>query len=242
MFLRILFSAVIIAGVAVAGLLYEWPLEILAPVLSVLLLAGILVTVSYYNTVKLKNSLWKLKELGVYFVHRFVGNSSQSIFTIINSLFTMDNAGLLEWVRACNMSQQIYNAWCNSFVSRMENDNKSQRSNVYISVYLHELWSLLTHYQEYIEQFYEAAGKVDIHPETVDQYNRFVAEYDPFVQKFREYISNLKKANKTEIEPPSVKLFRELTVKPLPQPGPKKATEIPKHDENKGYITGRKVN
>lgn len=241
MVLRILLSAVVIAGTAVAGLFYRWPLEILVPVLSVLFLAGILVTFSYYNTVKLKNSLWKLKEFGVYFVHRFAGNSSQSIFAIINSLFNIDNAGLQEWVRACNMSQQVFNAWCNGFVIRIENDSKATRYNVYISIYLHELWSLAVHYQEYIEQFCTAAEKIGIQQETVDQYNRFLAEYNPFVQKFREYIGNLKKANKTEIEPPSVELFKELPVKPSPQPEPKKAAEIPKHDENKGYITGRKV-
>ncbi|MBN1162767.1 hypothetical protein JXA34_03425, partial [Patescibacteria group bacterium] len=97
------------------------------------------------------------------------------------------------------------------------------------------------HYQEYIEQFYEVAEKVDIHQETRDQYNKFMLEYNPFVQRLREYIGNLRKDNKTEIEPPSVKLAKELPVKTTPQPEVKKTQEIPRHDENKGYITGRTV-
>ena len=112
-----------------------------------------------------------------------------------------------------NICRQIFSAWCNGFISRIENDSKSQRSNIFISVYLHELWSLVVHYQEYIQQFYEASRKIGIHQETVDQYNRFMGVFSPFMQKYWGYIGNLKTA-----------------------------TEVPKHDENRGYITGRKIN
>jgi hypothetical protein len=40
-------------------------------------------------------------------------------------------------------------------------------------------------------------------------------EYNTFVQNFRENIAELRKAARTEIEPPSVKLANEL---PYPKP------------------------
>ena len=60
--------------------------------------------------------------------------------------------------------------------------------------------------------FYEIAEKVAIPRETIDQYNRFVVEYNAFTQEFRDSISELKKIAKTEIEPPSIKSAKELSV------------------------------
>ena len=71
---------------------------------------------------------------------------------------------------------------------------------------------LTTHYYEFIEQFYEVATQVEIPRETINQYNRFVAEYNNFAQDFRDSISELRKVARIEIDPPSVKFAKELSV------------------------------
>jgi len=53
---------------------------------------------------------------------------------------------------------------------------------------------------------------VQLPRETIDLYNRFVAEYNSFVQDFRDNISELRKVARTEIEPPSVKFAKEVPV------------------------------
>ena len=178
----------------------------------------------------------KLKELGAYFVRRFAGNSSLSIFAVIDGLFNADNPRLREWVRGCSMSHLIFNAWCDGFIGRMESDSRAGRLSIYMRTYLRELWSLVIHYQEFIEQFYEVGERAEVSQETIDQYNRFVMEYNSFVQRFREYIGELRGVDKTEVEPPSVKLAKELPMKRFPQPEPREEEKFPKRDEHKGYI------
>ena len=95
--------------------------------------------------------------------------------------------------------------------NRMESDIRTRRFDVYLHTYLNELWLVNSHYFEFVEQFYEIAEKVEIPAVTIDQYNRFVVEYNTFVQNFRDSIAELKKTAKTEIEPPSVKLAKELS-------------------------------
>ena len=91
-----------------------------------------------------------------------------------------------------------------------------RRFGLYLRTYLNELWLVNSHYYEFVEQFYEIARKIEIPQETIDQYNRFVVEFNTFVQNFRDCIAELKKTAKTEIEPPSLKLASELSgVKPL---------------------------
>ena len=69
-----------------------------------------------------------------------------------------------------------------------------------------------THYYEFIERFCELAQKISMPRETVEQYNRFVMEYNGFVQNFRDNITEMNKTARTEIEPPSVKFANELAV------------------------------
>ena len=111
-----------------------------------------------------------------------------------------------------------------------------RRFTVYLRTYLNELWLINSHYYEFVEQFYELAEKVEIPQETTDQYNRFVMEYNAFVQHFQDSIVELKKVARTEIEPPSVKLARELSgIKPAP--ATQKEEEKPSQPtEHKGYI------
>ena len=236
MLVRFVWIPVVMAALAVVGYLYLWPLEMLATILFILVLIGILMAVSYDKERKLEHSLLKLKELGAYFTHRFAGNSSLSIFAVIDGLFNVDNPRLREWVRGCSMSHLIFNAWCDGFIGRMESDSRAGRLSIYMRTYLRELWSLVIHYQEFIEQFYEVTEKAEVSQETIDQYNRFVMEYNSFVQRFREYIGELRGVDKTEVEPPSVKLAKELPMKRLPQPEPREEEKLTKRDEHKGYI------
>jgi len=205
-------SPILITALAVIGLIREWPVQALAPALIIILVIGLAVTAAAAREKELELSSLRLKELAGYFSRRFAGRSSLSIFTIIDSLFNIDNPKLWDWARACDMSQRIFDTWCDSFISRVESDIRTRRYTVYLRTYLNELWLINNHYHEFIEQFYEIAESVEIPRETVEQYNRFVVEYNAFALHFRNNISELRKVARTEIEPPSVKLARELGV------------------------------
>ncbi len=202
---------ILITALAVVGFIFEWEIWIVAPVLGVILVIGLVVAARDAKERELKLSFLRLWHLAGYFNRRFMGNSSLSIFAIIDSLFNIDNPKLWDWARACDVSQRVFNSWCDSFISRVESDIGTRRFDVYLRTYLNELWLVNSHYYELVEQFYELAEKFEIPQETIDHYNRFVMEYNAFVQDFRENISQLKKVAATAIEPPSVKFAQELS-------------------------------
>jgi len=202
---------ILITAVAVVSCIYGWSIQVVAPVLGVLLVIGLVVAVTGAREKQLELSALTLGQLAGHFNRRFMGSSSLSIFAIIESLFKVDEPKLWDWARACDMAQRIFNTWCSSFISRVESDIRTRKFNVYLRTYLNELWLLNSHYFEFIEQFYEMAAQIEMPRETIDQYNRFVMEYNAFAQDFRDNISELKKVAKTEIEPPSVKLAKELS-------------------------------
>jgi len=229
-------SPILITALAVVGFIYEWPIEVLAPILFIILVIGLVMAAIGAREKELEKLSQKLRQLAGYFNRRFMGNSSLSIFAIIESLFNIDNPKLWDWARACDMSQRVFNTWSSSFVSRVESDVRARSFKTYLRTYLNELWLISSHYHEFVEQFYEVAEKIELPQETIDQYNRFVMEYNAFVQNFRDSISELKKFARTEIEPPSVKLARELSgVKSLQttQEGEEKPSQPTEH---KGYI------
>ena len=228
-------SPILITALAVIGYIREWPIVVLAPVLIIILVIGLVMAATGGREKELERSSLRLKELAGYFNRRFAGNSSLSIFTIIDSLFKVDNPKVWDWARACDMSQRIFNTWCDSLISRVESDVRTRGLVLYLRTYLNELWAINNHYYEFIEQFYEIAEKVETPPETKDQYNRFVMEYNAFVQNFQDSISELKKFARTEIEPPSVKLAKELPIKPA-QLTHEGETKLPPTTEHKGYI------
>ena len=205
-------SPILITALAVVGIIYEWSFEVITPILIVILVVGLVVAVMRAKDKELEHSLLRLKQLAGYFSRRFMGSSSLSIFAIIDSLFNIDNPKLWEWARSCDMSQRVFDTWCDSFISRVESDIRTRSFGIYLRTYLNELWLIHTHYYEFVEQFYEVAEKVEVPREAVDQYNRFVVEYNAFVQDFRDNISQLRKVAKTEVEPASVKFAKELSV------------------------------
>jgi len=200
----------LITALALVGYFLEWPIKAIVPALVIILGIGLLVTVIKARERQLEASSVKLRQLAEYFNRRFMSDSSLSIFVIIDSLFSIENPKLWDWARACDMSQRIFNSWCNSFISRMESDIGIRRFADYLYTYLNELWLITSRYFDFVEQFYEVAEKVEIPPETIDQYNKFVMEYNAFAQNFRDNITELRNIARTEIEPPSVKLAREL--------------------------------
>jgi hypothetical protein len=205
-------SPILITALAVLGIIYDWGIWTVIPVLIVILVIGLVVVAVRAREKKLELSSQRLRQLAGYFTRRFTGNSSLSIFAIINSLFKTDVPELWDWARAVDMAQRIFNTWCNSFIDRVESDIRTRGFSVYSRTYLNELWLVNSHYYEFVEQFYEVAERVEVPPETVDQYNRFVAEYNAFVQDFRDNVSELRKVARTEIEPPAVKFAKELSV------------------------------
>jgi hypothetical protein len=202
---------IVITVVALVGTAYEWPMVVLAPVLVAILVSGLVTAVTSTRRQRLELSLSRLRQMAGYFNRRFMGESSLSIFAIINTLFTIDNPKLWDWARACDMAKRLFNTWCDSFINRIETDVRSGRPQAYLYTYLNELWLVNNHYYEFIEQFYEVAGTVEVPKESRDQYNRLVMEYNAFAQEFRDTISELKKITRTEIEPPSVRFAQELT-------------------------------
>ncbi|MFC1952081.1 hypothetical protein ACFLV8_00390 [Chloroflexota bacterium] len=205
-------SPLLITAVAVVGFVFEWEIWIFAPVLGVILIVGLVVVARGTKERKLERSFLRLRQLAGYFARRFMGNSSLSIFAIINSLFNIDNPKLWDWARSCDVSQRIFNSWCNSFINRLESDIGIKRYDISLQTYLNELWLVNNHYYELVEQFYEVATKFEMPQETIDQYNRFVVEYNAFIEGFRDNLSQLKKVAETQIEPPSVKFAQELSV------------------------------
>lgn len=205
-------SPVLITALAVIGHIYEWSIAALAPALVIILAVGLAITAAAAREKELELSSLRLKELAGYFSRRFAGSSSLSIFTIIDSLFTIEDPKLWDWARACDMSRRIFDTWCDAFISRVESDLRTRRYTVYLHTYLNELWLINSHYHEFVEQFYEIAENVEIQRETIEQYNRFVVEYNAFAEHFRDNISELRRVARTEIEPPSVKLAKELPV------------------------------
>jgi hypothetical protein len=203
-------APIIITALAIIGYIYEWPIEAIATILGIILVVGLAIVAVGARERELERSSQKLKEMAGYFNRRFMGESSLSIFAIINSLFKTDNAKLWDWARACDMSQRVFNTWCGGFTSRLDVDTKTGRFGIYLRSYLNELWLMTDLYHEYIEQFYEIAEKIKLPAETLEQYDKFVLEYNTFIAQFRDLISELKKVARTEIEPPSIKPAYEI--------------------------------
>lgn len=203
---------ILITALALVGYFYEWPIWVLAAVLVIILIIGLVVAITRASEKELEHASLRLKQLAGYFNRRFMGDSSLSIFVVIRSLFTTDNAKVWAWARECEVAQRIFNTWCNSFIDRVESDIRTRRFGIYLRTYQSELWMVTSHYYEFIEQFYEVAQSVEIPRETIDQYNRLVMEYNAFVQDFRDNIAELRRVARTEVEPPSVKFAKELSV------------------------------
>ena len=200
----------LITVIAVVGLVRKWPIEAVAPTLIVILGIGLVVAIIKVKKNELELQSIRLRQLAGYFNRRFMGNSSLSIFAIIDSLFSVDNPKIWDWARACGMSQRIFDTWSNNFTIRVEGDFRTRKFTVFLHTYLNELWSINSHYHEFTEQFYEVAEKFEVPHEIVDQYNRFAVEYNAFVQNFRDTITELRNVARTEVEAPSVKFAREL--------------------------------
>ncbi len=200
----------LITVLAVLGVLYRWPVEWVTPALIFILALGLVVTAIRARERQMERAVFKLRQLAEYFARRFMGDSSLSIFAIIDSVFNIDNPKLWDWARACDMSQRIFNSWCSSFINRMESDFGVTKLADYLSTYLNELWHITSHYYEFVEQFSEIAAKVEVPPEALEQYHKFVMEYNAFAQDFREHITELRSVARTGIEPPSVKLAQDV--------------------------------
>ena len=208
--IKILWLPTLLTGLAVWGILYDFPLEIMIPSLAVLFGVGAIFGIMQAREKQLEVSSLRLRQLTSHFNRRFTGNSPLSIFTIIDNLFTTEEPKLWEWARSCDMAQRIFDSWCNSFTNRVEGEVSSHKLSVYLWTYLNELWSITNHYYQFIDQFYEIAVSIDLPRDIVEQYNRFILEYNAFAQDFRESLSELREVAKTGIDPPSVKLAREL--------------------------------
>jgi len=207
-------ALIIITTVAIIGFVFDWPIAVLSTIIGIILVIGLVTTIVSAREKDLERTSQRLRQMTSYFYNRFMGDSSLSIFVIINSLFKTDDHKLWEWARACDMSQRVFNTWCSSFASRLEVDTKTGRFTIYLRSYLNELWLMTSLYYEFVEQFYEIAQKIPLPAVTLEQYHKFVIEYNSFAEQFRELIGEMKRIARTEIEPPSIKLAREILIIP----------------------------
>jgi hypothetical protein len=231
-------SPFLITALAVVGAAFEWPVEVVGPVLVVILIIGLVMVATVARERRLEELALKLSELGGHFHRRFMGDSSLSIFVVIRTLLTTDNARVWAWARECEVAQRVFNTWAGSFATRLESDIRGRRFVSYLRTSLNELWLLNSHYYEFIEQFTEVAEKIELPPETMELYNRFAVEYNAFIQDFRDSIAELREFARTEIEPPSVNFARELRGKPLPAEPKREEGKPPPPRHAGGFITG----
>ncbi len=208
-------ALIIITTLAIIGYIFEWPIAILATIIGVVFIIGLATAIVGAREKELEKASQTLRQMSGYFYRRFMGDSSLSIFAIISSLFKTDDHKLWEWARACDMAQRVFNTWCSGFTGRLEVDTKTGRFTIYLRSYLNELWLMTSLYYEFVEQFYEIAQKVRVPAETLEQYHKFVVEYNSFAEQFRDLIGELKQVARIEIEPPSVKLAHEVLAVPL---------------------------
>jgi hypothetical protein len=231
-------SPFLITALAVIGAIFEWPVEVVGPVLVVILIIGLVMVATTVREKRLEQLALRLSEQGGHFHRRFMGDSSLSIFVVIRTLLTTDNARVWAWARECEVAQRIFNTWSSSFATRLESDIRGRRFKTYLRTSLNELWLLNTHYYEFVEQFAEVAEKTELPPETMDLYNRFVVEYNAFIQDFRDSIAELREFARTEIEPPSVNFAKELRAKPVPAETKREERKPPPPRHGGGFITG----
>jgi hypothetical protein len=231
-------SPCLITVLAVVGAIFEWPIEILGPLLVIILVIGLAMVASGVREKRLEQLALRLNELGGHFNRRFMGDSSLSIFVVVRTLLTTDNARVWAWARECEVAQRVFNTWASSFATRLESDIRGRRFRVYLRTSLNELWLLNSHYYEFVEQFTEVAEKLELPPETMELYNRFTVEYNAFIQDFRDSIAELREFARTELEPPSVNFAREVRGKPLPVEPKREEGKPPPSRHGGGYIIG----
>ena len=205
----------LITVIAVLSLIFYETIDytITVPVLIVLLCIWFVLAFINARKNQLEMQSMRLSQLATHFNRRFMGNSALSIFEVINSLFGMENTQVWEWARGAEMTRRIFDSWAENFATRVESDLRNRRYTVFLNTHINELWAMNNHYYEFIEQFAEIAQKFDVPRDSIDQYNKFTAEYNVFVQNFREAINELRAIARTQLEAPSVKTARELAVK-----------------------------
>ena len=86
----------LITVLAVLGILQGWPVEWITPALIFILALGLVVAVIKARERQLERAVFRLRQLSEYFYRRFMGDSTLSIFVIIDSLFNIDNPKLWE--------------------------------------------------------------------------------------------------------------------------------------------------
>lgn len=200
----------LIIAISITALINEWPLPIVVTILGAIFVLGIAAVFFEARSKQLALLSLRLKELAGYFHRRFMSDSSQSIFKLIDTLYGTKESRLWEWARICDSSRLIFNAWSVSFEARLGRDSFGERSSSHIRTYLSELWLMNNHYYELVEQFHEIGQKVIISLESRERYNTFVVEYNAYVQNLRDLIADLKQVVRTEIETPSVNFAKEL--------------------------------
>jgi len=107
-------SPFLITAVAVAGLVYGWEIWIVVAVLVIVLVVGLVVAMVGTRDRELWLASQRFRQLAVYYTRRFTGESSLSIFAIIESLFAIENPEIWNWARACDMAKRIFNTWSDS--------------------------------------------------------------------------------------------------------------------------------
>jgi len=204
--------AALLTAVAVLGLIFydNVSYTITVPVLIVLLcIGGVMMAINARQAQVERQSL-RLSQLAGHFSRRFMGNSTVSVFALIDTLFGLENEQVWEWARGAEMTRRVFDSWAEHFAERVEADLRGRRFTSFLQTHINELWAINNYYYEFIEQFSEIAQRYEVPRETVERYHKFAEEYNLFVENFRDAINELKTIARTQLEAPSVKTAREL--------------------------------
>lgn len=211
--LRWSWPTILITAVAICGYMFDWPFAMLVSVLGVLLIGGLISTSINLRDNEIRSFSRRIRGLASYFERRFMNNSPLSIFALTSGLFEASDHRLREWARVCGASGQIFDTWCDNFLTRMEADAHTGHLVTYLRHNVSELWSMVCHYHEFVAQFHDIGKRAGIPDDTLDAYNEFVVEYNTFIREFQGFLSELRKKGYSEIEPPSLKMADELVSK-----------------------------
>ena len=157
----------------------------------------------------------KLKELAQHFRERFVpNNSAHSIFRLIeqiNGEKQEENAKLQEWAQGCTLGRNFLLYWGSYFIETLDFIIKHKPSQgKEVSERFLEFRNMNHSYFQFVEAFYKKASTTHITKTLEDSYNEFVTEYNDFVRRLRDTMSEAVKVFHVSIVPKDITFAKEI--------------------------------
>ena len=118
---------------------------------------------------------------------------------------------LREWVQGCALGRDFLTYWVVYFIERLELIVKHKPSQgKEVSERFEEFRRMNHSYLQLVEAFYEKASTTQIPKNLEDNYNKFVKEYDAFIQTLRSLIDEASKVFKVSVDSKNIQFAKEL--------------------------------